>query len=218
MQMQKLPVAYMDITTLAHRWNCDLRTIQTLAENEQIPCVIRPVALEIALECLDVGLRPRILKILTQHKIDRKDIYRLFSDQNSPVPIKNISRPETTIPTIYAYFKDLVVSIASIKAFETKYDTPEEQNTFVPLNEDCSTCLWNGKEYTFGIMQANVIKLLWQARESGDPWRYGKVLLAQTGSSSDRIRSLFSHNPYWRALIISDKKGKYKLNLPPKAV
>ncbi len=220
MRVCNFPMAFMDIETLAERWRCRIATIQALAETEQLKVCIRPVALEIALEGLDVGMRPKILKVLSQHTIDRTDIYRLFSDQTTPIPLKNFDSPDLQIPPIYARFKDLVVDINTILAFEIKYEpTAEEENTFAPLNEDCTVCIWNGHEQTFGMMQARIIKMLWQARESGDPWIYGKVLLAKSGAGSDRLRGIFGRrNQYWRNLIVSDQKGRYKLNLPLKAI
>lgn len=207
------PMTFMDIETLAERWRCRLATIQALAETEQIKVCIRPVALEIALEHFEPTTKKRITESISRSHLHRLDIYRLFKNKNSVIPIY---LPEWSL-NISVDFSDLIVLLDDVENFERKNGLVNYNYVSLELlSDDFTSFLLNGQEYTFGIMQAKVIRLLWQARENGQPWVYGKRMLSDIGSGSERIKSLFSRNPVWRKLIVSDKKGKYKLNLPPK--
>jgi len=72
-----------------------------------------------------------------------------------------------------------------------------------------------GQTYTFGPSQAGVVRKLHQAFLSGEPWSRGTDLLA--GTDSGRMVDLFKRkkDPSWRALIMSDGRGKWRLNIDP---
>jgi hypothetical protein len=74
----------------------------------------------------------------------------------------------------------------------------------------------NGELFKFpGSKQRKVVQLLHEAAKSDDPWQYGLALLGEVGSndSSNRLGNLFSKNPAWGRLIISDLKGYYRLEM-----
>ncbi|MCP4393004.1 MAG: hypothetical protein GY804_01860 [Alphaproteobacteria bacterium] len=68
-------------------------------------------------------------------------------------------------------------------------------------------------DFSFGMIQANVIKILHAASKTEYPWVHCKILLNEAGSTSSRIRDLFKAKKGWQKLIVSDKKGNYRLNL-----
>lgn len=209
----QFPIAFLDMEGLEQRWQCGLGLIQTMAETEKIHLFLRPVVLDLALANSKISLGTK--KKLCNRHLDYRDIYLLFKDKNSKIPIRGFEDMNT--PPIYAEFCDLIIPFEAIEDFEHIYcdptiPTPELQ----PLSEDFTCFLWRGREYKFGEMQARVIKRLWQARENGSPWVYGKYLLTDAGSGSNKLQSIFNHNQDWRNIILSDHKGKYRLNLPPK--
>ncbi len=71
---------------------------------------------------------------------------------------------------------------------------------------------FQGRDYTFGIMQAAVIRRLYEAAKTENPWMEGKQLLKEAGSASFNLKNVFSKHKYWRELIISDMRGQYRLN------
>ncbi|MBN8995163.1 MAG: hypothetical protein J0H94_08045 [Rhizobiales bacterium] len=71
-----------------------------------------------------------------------------------------------------------------------------------------------GRQFVLGTLQAHVVRVLHEAVEKGAPWVHGKVLLAQAGSTSSNIGTLFKSQPAWKELIDSDGKGTYRLRLP----
>ena len=72
----------------------------------------------------------------------------------------------------------------------------------------------NGKDYYFGDMQAAILRLLHQSALEGIPWMNGKQLLRDVGSQSFSLSNVFKHNPIWDQVVISDKRGSYRLAEP----
>ncbi len=209
------PVAFLDIEGLEQRWQCGLGTIQTMAETEKIHFLLRPVVWDLALA--NAKIPPGMRKQLHNRPLDYRDVHLLFKDKNSKIPIRGFKDVKT--PPVYAEFCDLIIPFEAIEDFEHLYREPNTENptpALQLLSEDFTCFLWHGREYKFGETQARVIKRLWQAREDGCPWMYGKRLLNDVGSESLKLQNIFNRNTDWRNIILSDRKGKYRLNLPPK--
>ena len=215
-----LPIMFLDIEDLAQRWKCRISTIEALAETDKLKFCIRPAALEIALAETPPAEYDKLLQSLSKMYVDHRYIYMMFADKSRKIEIARIGDHDvrTTLkdPLRVGFF-DLIIPIEQIEEFEFLHRNITHTATEFELLSDDFTCfIWNGHEYRFGEMQAKVIKRLWQAREDGKPWVYGKYILRDIGSTTDRIRNIFSHNKQWRRIIQSDKTGRYKLNLPPK--
>lgn len=71
---------------------------------------------------------------------------------------------------------------------------------------------YRGKKFAFGVMQALIVRKLYEAAVAGDPWQHGKQLLQDVGSESFNLRNIFSRQPNWRDLITSDGRGLYRLH------
>lgn len=71
-----------------------------------------------------------------------------------------------------------------------------------------------GRTFHLGSCQAKVVRILHEAARAGAPWRHGKAVLGEAGSSCSRMADLFKTQKDWRTLILSDRKGRYRLNLP----
>ena len=73
----------------------------------------------------------------------------------------------------------------------------------------------NGSKFLLGARQAMVIRMLHDAALAGSPWQNGKSLLKDAQSMSNRMHDLFkSKGPDWSRLMISDRKGLYRLAIP----
>ena len=215
-----IQVEFLGIEDLAQRWKCRVSTIQTLAETDKLRFCLRPAALEIALATIPPEQYQSVVRKLTAKYIDHRYVYMMFKDKARQIEISRIG--DTDMKKILkdplrVDFFDLVIPITQVESFEFMQGTVSQSDyDFRVLSEDFTCFIWHGREYRFGEYQAKAIKRLWQAREDGQPWVYGKIILRDIGSNCERIKSLFSHNKYWRSIIKSDAKGKYCLNLPPK--
>ena len=78
---------------------------------------------------------------------------------------------------------------------------------------DFSEVTLGDRTYTLGPIQAQVVRILYDAATTASPWRHGKLVLAEAGSSCTRMADLFKTQPEWRKLIQSDRRGKYRLNI-----
>lgn len=213
-----LPITFLDIEDLAQRWKCRISTIESLAETDKLRFYLRPAALEVALAGTPPAQYDTLIRKLSDVHIDHRYVYMIFANKERKIEIARIGdydvRTALKDPLCVGFF-DLVIPLTQVKDFESRYRTIRDPG-FELLANDFTRIRWYGKEYKFGENQAKVIKRLWQAREDGQPWMYGKHILRDTNSNCYRIKDVFGHNKYWRKLIRSDENGKYSLNLPPR--
>lgn len=71
---------------------------------------------------------------------------------------------------------------------------------------------YKGRDYQMGTVQAAVVKRLYEAAKDGDPWQSGKRILQDVGSETFAIKDVFTRQPFWRELIMSDNRGMYRLH------
>ena len=55
-----------------------------------------------------------------------------------------------------------------------------------------------------------MLRLLKLASDTDDPWRDGKRLLGDVGSTTLRLADLFKRRSVWRQLVQADGKGSYR--------
>lgn len=210
-----IPHVFLDVEELAKRWQCGISVIEMLAETGQIGCCIRPVALEIAFERnWPPEQRPNI-QFPKHHHLDKQEIYQLFRHPTTPQTINSYRKTYPKAPEISIVFADMVFFLECIKEFEDK-NRIHNENDFKIATSDFTCIIWQGKELKFGETQGKVIKMLWEAREKGELWVYGKRILSDIGTGSARIQSIFRNHKYWREIVGTDSKGRYRLKLPPK--
>jgi len=78
--------------------------------------------------------------------------------------------------------------------------------------DDYSEVTLNGMLYLFdGAIQQNVIRILHEAEQQGNPWQSGKAVLAEAGSRGTKMANLLRRHPCWGSLLQSNKHGKYRL-------
>ena len=97
-------------------------------------------------------------------------------------------------------------------------ETSSESQAFQP-NKDYSVVIWRGKEYLLLPRQAKCVRLLHKAHTDGIRWLPGQDILrkiepSRKGNESIRLSDIFKDSPAWiDRLVISDKRGFYRLNL-----
>jgi hypothetical protein len=57
-----------------------------------------------------------------------------------------------------------------------------------------------------------VLRRLKLACDTDHPWRDGKRLLCDVGSTTLRLADLFKRRPVWRQLVQADGKGSYRFS------
>ncbi len=85
--------------------------------------------------------------------------------------------------------------------------------TVFQQRHEFSEIILGERTFLLGPIQARVVRILHDAASSELPWRHGKMVLAEAGSSCTRMSDLFKTQPEWRKLIQSDRRGRYRLNI-----
>lgn len=118
------------------------------------------------------------------------------------------------------YLDDLVILESEQIRFEREYGLRREQaqiNATAGISKD-----WDftpsfrkvriaGRGYSFGEIQSRLLRQLYDAAGTDDPWLCGKQILKQAGSQSFTLANVFKRNPAWRNLIVSDGRGSYRM-------
>ncbi len=112
---------------------------------------------------------------------------------------------------------DLLIDMEEYKRFaqQFNFEGPTNDNKVRFDHENNFRTVTLGHlTWHFGDTQAGVVKRLYDAATNTDnPWINGKRVLQEAGSGAFRMRDLFSSQPNWQKLIISDSRGNYRLNL-----
>jgi hypothetical protein len=82
---------------------------------------------------------------------------------------------------------------------------------------DFRSVRWYGTEYIFTPTQAACVRVLWDAWERGSPVVGQDLILETAGSTGARLRDVFDkgRHPAWETMIVSPRKGAFRLNAPP---
>jgi len=103
--------------------------------------------------------------------------------------------------------------LASLTESRGNVATDRPANESSTSREPCFRSVRLGHEiHHFGSVQSSVIQLLYRAAAQGRPWRNGKQLLRDAGSQCYTLSNLFKRKPAWRLVIVSDGRGRYRLN------
>lgn len=81
---------------------------------------------------------------------------------------------------------------------------------------DFATVQWNGELHRLTPIQAELVRLLWDAWEAGTPEISQDYLLEQVGSKSNRLSDVFrqsgSLHPCWESMIVKGHgKGTFRM-------
>lgn len=100
-----------------------------------------------------------------------------------------------------------------ISVHKIRRDAPPQAQPMFNQQNDYRLVRLNGYQFTFGEIQAAIVRQLHEASLLSDnPWIHGKTLLANAGSSSMIMRDAFRHQPHWKELIHSNGRGYYRLS------
>jgi hypothetical protein len=87
-------------------------------------------------------------------------------------------------------------------------------NDSFSVSKDFLSVRFKGTEYPLTFVQGQMMKVLWEAYQCGHPVVGKARLLAATERETSQVRDTWRNSPLWNLLIVSAKKGSYRLNLP----
>ena len=112
---------------------------------------------------------------------------------------------------------DLMIFLKDLQSFEKTHQLSYEEE--LPLfdnnkqSELCDNVLTIHKtHFCFGPLQARIIKILYQAALSDNPWVLGKNILFDCGARTQHLMDLFKSHPISERILYK-AKGYYRLNI-----
>ena len=84
---------------------------------------------------------------------------------------------------------------------------------FFKHSDDYTSISWQGEGYILTNRQAKVVKILHKEYLNGTPDVGENYILEQLGTPDSDLKDTFKKSPLWQTLIISKKKGTYRLNI-----
>jgi hypothetical protein len=225
--MTAIEKTYFALEEVGEHWGVPFRDLVYLAENGLLKVSVRlyDVLIEQGVyEEIDTGRWCRIPEEQGPFRglldLRAEDAYRLFREGACRIhwfdaPGQSYCFVLQPDDGILLRREELVVRREERDRAEARHGLGGEPKTSEILfaqRRDYSEVTLGDRTFKFGPIQARVVCLLHEAAESGSPWRCGKVVLAEAGSSCTRLSDLFKTQPHWRRLIQSDRRGCYRLN------
>lgn len=219
---------YLSLNEVSVRWNRKVKDVEYCIENGLLAAHIKVCSIKLETqsnantvsECEFTGckrLKPEDCHILFRHY--KRAIYGFFNDNTSLE--ERLVHPERLIISKV----DLIIFLKDIQSFERKYNLNYEETQLplwdnnqpepiqnVAISNDCDIFRIGKDFYTFGPIQARIIKELQKAATTPNPWLLGKNLLADSGSRTQHLKDLFKSHPILPRLKYK-AKGYYRLSL-----
>ena len=219
---------YYALEEVEERWQLPRRDLAYLAENGLLKVSVRLYGVRIergSHEETDDGRWFSIPEEQTWFQglqdLRPHDVYKLFHE--GEIEVQHFDAPDAEYchvlhpdEGIVVKREELVVRREERDRAEAKHGlggTPRTTESVFSQRNDFSEVTLGDRTYTLGPIQAQVVRILYDAATTASPWRHGKLVLAEAGSSCTRMADLFKTQPDWRKLIQSDRRGKYRLNI-----
>lgn len=225
--MARIEKDYFAFEEIEDRWEISRRDLAYLAENGLLKTSVRLYGVHIEQGCYEetngqwFTIPEQRVWFQGLQDLRPEDVHRLFHEER--ITVDRFDAPEHHYCHVLRPEGGVLVGRDELVVRREERDCAEARHglggvrraTQVPFDQknEFAEVTLEDRTYTFGPIQAQVVRILYEAAESGSPWRYGKRVLAEAGSSSTRIADLFKTQPDWRRLIESDHRGKYRLNI-----
>lgn len=228
-----LPVKpYFFLSEVAERWGTTVGDLGTFAHEGLLE--LHVMAVSKLVECgwyegdpedpmhLDGGTK----LVSGPQPVLRQDLWPLI--QNRVGTITRFRSPEPSgyevlaegIEPIKVTLSQFLVLREERDRFETEYDlkitsvSAFATDQGLEHNADYSEVSLRGRRFVLGPLQASIVRELHLATISAEPWLKHDQLLEGCRSRSKRLVDVFKTQEHWRDLIIQDRKGYCRLNLP----
>lgn len=151
-----------------------------------------------------------------------KDAYLIFRDGACEISSFHMAQGiyfevrEPSDPVI-VYEADLLIRAEERRRLELSNGRPDKVLAPSQFSHDAGYVHveFRGRRFRFGRIQAHIVRQLHEASFTPTPWCNGSDLLEQASSGCYRLVDAFKSQPHWRELILSDKRGAFRLAIPP---
>ncbi len=109
---------------------------------------------------------------------------------------------------------DGVASVPQYPPAEPTVRASSEQQRGVTVSADFRSVVFKGKCQALTLAQSQMMRILWEAHQSGHPSVGKERLLAAIERETSQVRDTWRGSDLWQTLIVMAKKGVYELKLP----
>lgn len=222
---------YFSLQSLSDRWEIPFDDIRYYAEHEELELCcwldMREVIFyrSMGKECKFAGECRKFEGYVGIHSRDCRKVFRC--GKYKLTNFIHLERNNCMI-TIAPQSRDVVISTDDLRItrpecqrFEKDNDLEPSCECDVPVSHNGTDGLvirtgtrefhYKGEPMRLGLIQADIIKQLAEARQDGMCWVYGKTLLHRAGSQAIRMRDIFKSNSRWHEIMESDRRGHYRI-------
>lgn len=112
------------------------------------------------------------------------------------------------------WLSDFLPSTGSVERLTQTRAVPSQTGTF-DHDDGYAHVTLRGVEYTLNPIQAGIVRVLHQSYQRGQVWVRGEAIRNEVKFDGKSLSSAFRYmkNRDWQELIVSDRRGAYRLNL-----
>jgi hypothetical protein len=221
--------SYFTFPEVLERWAISISDLAYLAENDRLRLSVRVFGLPTELGEHDETAEGEPFRIPCEQvrhsgllDLQPHDVFRLF--RCGEARLRDFRAPGGGYALLCGAGEPLAVTIADLllrreerdrfeaeTGFRDRGPEPEAERAFF-ASADYHYVRCRGRGFRLGAIQAQVVRALHEAARAGAPWQSGKAILAAAGSRSLKMADVFKSQLHWRELIISDRRGAYRLD------
>ena len=210
---------YLYLQEVSKRWRRSIKDVEYCIENGLIPVYIKVFSVKLSTK----EQAPRNSVTYSGCKcISPDDCHFLFRHHKQAIN-KFISDDGQTEEFLIQPQKiiikriDLMIFLKDLQNFEKTHQLSYEEelplfdnNKQSELSDNVLTI--HKTHFCFGPLQARIIKILYQAALSDNPWVLGKNILFDCGARTQHLMDLFKSHPISERILYK-AKGYYRLNI-----
>ena len=226
MHIEKL---YYTLPEIIQRWSISEEDLIYLAENDQLRLSVRVFGVPVEFGSYEETPDGQVHRVPSERRplsglldLHAHDVFQLFRCGELHLTGFRLSGADYAVVTdeakaVFVLIGDLLLKREERDRFEVQSGFAAgghavDAGTFV-ASHDYQEVLCNGHKFRLGPIQAQVVRVLHEAAEVGEPWQNGKKILTAAGSRCLKMSDVFKSKNNWRELIRSDRRGGYRLNV-----
>lgn len=220
--------SYFVLSEILTRWSISEEDLIYLAENDELSLSIRVFGLPLEFGDYEEGEGGRLFRIPTDRQffsgvvdLHARDVFHLF--RSGEAHLSEFRALDADYAAIWGLAEPHYVVIGDLLMRRDERDRYEvkkgfsvgghmEEQAFI-ASRDYSEVRCNGHRFQLGPIQAAVVRALHRGAQAGKPWQNGKNILSEARSKSLRMSDVFKSKGNWRDLILSDRRGNYRINI-----
>jgi len=220
---------YFSLSEVSARWHRKTKDVEYCIENGLLNAHIKVCSVKlIPISSFDLSDKKEIYEFTGCKQLTPEDchiLFRHYKRQVSEFIADNENHREKLVFPEKIIIKkvDLMIFLRDLKKFEEKYQLKYEEEELplwnqnvsssqIAISNDCDFFYIGSSFYSFGPIQGKIIRELYKASQTQNPWVLGKNLLADSGARTQHLKDLFKSHPILPRIKYR-AKGYYSLSL-----